>query len=184
MYNELVVLGLLMEEPRHGYDLQRLIQERRMDEYINLAASSMYKVLNRLEAAGDIESRPETVGNRPERQVYHITPQGEERLKRLVRTMLHTFEPYYDPLNAALTFARYIAPSEVIEALQARRKLNLEGLHHLKEVIGEVRSFSNQYGVDTFYAQALLRGGIKMTGAYGEWLEEIIKELEERGSRK
>ena len=181
MYNELVVLGLLMEGPRHGYDLQGLIQERGMDEYINLAASSMYKVLNRLETAGDIESRPETVGNRPERQVYHITPQGEERLKYLLRTMLHTLERYYDPLIAALTFARYIAPSEVIDALEERRKICLEQFNHLEEAIGQVRSLSDQYGVETFYAQAILRGGIKMTGAYGEWLEEIIKELEERG---
>ena len=180
MYNERVVLGLLMDGARHGYDRQRLIKKRHMDEYINLAASSMYKELNRLQTAGKIESHPETVGSRPERQVYHITPQGEERLKDLLRTMLHTFEPYYDPLNAALTFARYIEPNEVREALQARRDLCLKQLHYQEEVIEQVRSFSNQYGRDPFYSNALLRGGIKMAEAYGEWLEEIIKDLEER----
>ena len=180
MYNELVILGLLMEGPRHGYELLRLIRERGMHEYINLAASSMYKTLERLQAQGHIEAHLERVGSRPERRVYRITPKGEEHLRELLREAFHRVEPYYDPLYAALTFAKHLPKEEVISALEERRWLRLEELRHLEEVLEIVRDIAVKHGVDTFYAQAVLRAGIKGLGAEVEWLNEIVKELKER----
>jgi len=180
MYNELVILGLLMEGPRHGYDLLRLIRERGMHEYINLAMSSMYKTLERLSSQGHIEAHLERVGARPERRVYRITPKGEERLRELLREALHRVEPYYDPLYAALTFAKHLPEEEVIHALEERKGLRLEELSHLEEVLEIVRDIALKHNVDTFYAQAVLRAGIKGLSAEIEWLSEIVEELKER----
>jgi len=47
---DLVVLGLLAEQPRHGYDLEAVIQQRGIRAWTSLAFSSIYFVLNRLES--------------------------------------------------------------------------------------------------------------------------------------
>ena len=182
-YNELVILGLLMEGPRHGYDLKQLIEKRAMGKYINLATSSMYKTLNRLEAAGDIKARSEKVGSRPERQVYQVTPQGEEKLKELIQKALYTTEPYYDPLNAALTFAQYIPRDAVITALQKRKQTSEQAAYYMQEILERLQAATKQeYGVDPFYAQAILKYGIKMMDAAEEWLAETIRDLERKDS--
>jgi len=180
VYNELVILGLLMEGPRHGYDLRRLIRERGMHEYINLAMSSMYKTLERLEEKGYITSHTERVGARPERRVYHITPEGEEYLKGLIRETLNEIRPYYDPLYAALAFAHYIPTEEVIAALERRREHYRGVLQHLKEIEVMLKELEERYGVEVFYPQAIIKAGIKGVSAELEWLDEVLVELGRR----
>lgn len=179
-YLELVILGLLMEGPHHGYQIQQLIRQRHMDQYINLATSSMYKTLIRLEREGFVESHTERVGARPERRVYHITPEGEEYLKGLIRETLNEIQPYYDPLYAALTFAHYIPTEEVIVALERRREHYRGVLQHLKETEVMLKELEERYGVEVFYPQAIVRAGIKGVSAELEWLDEVLVELARR----
>ncbi len=49
---DIVVLGFLAEQPRHGYDLDAVIQQRGIRVWTSLAFSSIYYVLNRLESRG------------------------------------------------------------------------------------------------------------------------------------
>lgn len=171
-----------MEGPRHGYDLQRLIKNRAMEQYINLAASSMYKTLNRLETAGYITARSEKTGSRPERQVYQLSCQGERRLKELIRKALHTTEPYYDPLNAALTFAQHIPRDAVITALQTRQQTSEQAIYYMQGILEQLQAATKEeYGIDPFYAQVILKYGIKMMNAEEEWLAETIKDLDKQG---
>jgi len=72
---DLVVLGLLAEQPRHGYDLEAVIQQRGIRAWTSLAFSSIYFVLNRLESRGWVLSERE--GTSPKgRRIYRPTPQG------------------------------------------------------------------------------------------------------------
>ncbi len=169
-----------MEGPRHGYDLQRLINSRAMDRYINLVQSSMYKRLNSLEAEGLIKSHFEKAGTRPERQVYQLTAQGEKRLKELIQQALHTTATYYDPLYAALTFAHYIPRDAVITALQARKETCEHALCNMQEILKQLQVLTKEeYGVSPIYGQVILKSGITMMNAAVEWLTETIKELRE-----
>ena len=45
---DIVVLSLLAEQPRHGYDLDRVIEQRGYRQWTSLAFSSIYYLLKRL----------------------------------------------------------------------------------------------------------------------------------------
>jgi transcriptional regulator len=76
---ELLILSLLEEQHRHGYDLARLV-EQRSEGAIRLNAASLYPTLYRLEAEGFLEGRwIERAGTR-RRRYYRITPSGRRRL--------------------------------------------------------------------------------------------------------
>ena len=78
---EVLVLALLEERERHGYELGSLI-ERRSEGKIRLYAASLYPMLYRLEADGFVEGRwVERAGTR-RRRYYRITPAGRKRLAR------------------------------------------------------------------------------------------------------
>lgn len=76
---ELLILALLEERDRHGYDLARLIAERSGGE-ISFHTASLYPTLYRMEDRDLIEGRwIEKVGQR-RRRYYRLTPAGRKML--------------------------------------------------------------------------------------------------------
>ncbi len=76
---ELLILSLLDERDRHGYELAKLI-ERRSDGALAFHAESLYPILYRLERRGLIQGRwVEKPGER-RRRFYRLTPAGSRAL--------------------------------------------------------------------------------------------------------
>lgn len=77
---ELLILALLEERRRHGYEIGQLIASR-SDGAINFHVTSLYPTLYRLEDRGLIEGRwVERAGQR-RRRYYKLTPAGRRVLK-------------------------------------------------------------------------------------------------------
>jgi len=76
---EIVVLALLEQRSRHGYELAKLI-ESRTDGKLEFHVASLYPMLYRLEAKGWVEGRwIERAGERRKR-FYRITSRGRKIL--------------------------------------------------------------------------------------------------------
>ena len=76
---ELLILALLDERPRHGYEIGRLIDSRSAGA-ITFHVASLYPTLYRLEDNGLIEGRwVERPGQR-RRRYYRLTPRGRKML--------------------------------------------------------------------------------------------------------
>ena len=76
---ELLILSLLDERDRHGYELAKLI-ERRSNGTITFHVASLYPTLYRLERRGLIQGRwVERAGQRRKR-FYRLTAGGRETL--------------------------------------------------------------------------------------------------------
>src|SRR5262245_15682307 len=86
---ELLILALLDERHRHGYEIGRLIEER-SDRAISFHVASLYPTLYRLEDKGLIEGRwVERAGQR-RRRYYRLTAAGRRVLARQ-RNVWQTF---------------------------------------------------------------------------------------------
>jgi len=76
---ELLILSLVEERPRHGYDIGKLI-EQRSGGSLTFAVASLYPLLYRLEKRGWIKGRwTEKVGQR-RRRLYSLTTEGRKVL--------------------------------------------------------------------------------------------------------
>jgi PadR family transcriptional regulator PadR len=75
---ELLILSLVDDRARHGYDLCQLI-ERRSGGALQFKAASLYPLLYRLERRGWIKGRWVENGGR-RRRCYRITPDGRRVL--------------------------------------------------------------------------------------------------------
>jgi hypothetical protein len=86
---ELAILSLIAEQPRHGYDIEQVIEHRGMRNWTEIGFSSIYYLLNKLEKAGLITSElRQPQGKGPARKVYSVTEPGlqvqfEETIKVL-----------------------------------------------------------------------------------------------------
>jgi transcriptional regulator len=72
---ELVVLALLDDEPRHGYELARLI-ENRSSGALTFNFASLYATLYKLEERKWIQGRWVEKAGQRRRRYYRITAQG------------------------------------------------------------------------------------------------------------
>ncbi len=79
---ELVLLRVLVEKERYGYEMTSELAERSDGAY-EMKEGSLYPVLYRLEEAGRIEPRWHTQERGVPRKYYRITAAGEEELDRL-----------------------------------------------------------------------------------------------------
>jgi len=75
----LLVLALVEEEPRHGYEIGRLI-ERRSGGTISFNMASLYPLLYRLEARGWIAGQWRERTRERRKRYYRITPAGRRVL--------------------------------------------------------------------------------------------------------
>jgi transcriptional regulator len=73
---ELLVLSLLEGQPRHGYEIARLI-DLRSGGSIRFHAASLYPLLYRLEKRNWILGRWLEKANQRRRRYYRLTAQGE-----------------------------------------------------------------------------------------------------------
>ena len=77
---EFLVLSLLEAQPRHGYDISKLI-ETRSEGALTFHVTSLYPLLHRLESQGWIEGKWVEKADQRRRRYYHLTPEGRRVLR-------------------------------------------------------------------------------------------------------
>ena len=91
---EMIVLALLEQQDRHGYELAKLI-ESRSDGKMDFHVASLYPLLYRLEAKGMVAGRWVERPNERRRRIYKITPTG----KRTLALQKQSWRDFFDTLD-------------------------------------------------------------------------------------
>jgi len=180
---QLVILGLLSEQPRHGYELRQEVERRLNATYINLSGGSLYYNLSQLERAGYVEkARVEQKGRYPTRQVYQITPAGKEYLQAELRRLLFDTEgreKFVDPLNAALAFGHFIDYEELREALAT----HLKWARKRAGWVTEQQEYWRAQNIPLVQAK-IIEHGLASLKAEIAWLEQFLQDLDAPEARQ
>lgn len=76
---ELLILALVEDRPRHGYDIGKLITIRSKGA-LRFNVASLYPLLYRLEKRGWIEGKWQEQAGQRRRRLYRLTPEGRKVL--------------------------------------------------------------------------------------------------------
>ncbi len=85
---DIILLNLLCEGDKYGYQMSQEIKKRTNKEF-SILEGSMYTILYRLNEGGYVTFEERRVGERLTRIYYHITDAGREHLKDLIDTYRH-----------------------------------------------------------------------------------------------
>ena len=96
---EILILSLLEESERHGYDLARLIGERSRGA-ISFHVASLYPTLYRMEDKSLIEGRWVEKAGQRRRRYYRVTAAGRKTLA----SQRTTWETFFEGLNRVARF--------------------------------------------------------------------------------
>jgi PadR family transcriptional regulator AphA len=157
-----VVLGLLAERERSGYDLLKRA-EGSVAHMWSPAKSQLYAVLPRLVESGLARRRNVRQSSRPDKQVYRLTPKGREAVRR----WLESPPPKtWDELLLKVFFARLCSRPALLEQLEDYAEVQ-RGLLAEYEAIKPATRFG---ALTLRYGLALIPGRLA-------WLEDAMKEL-------
>ncbi len=114
MSSEFALLGLLLDGPKHGYELaRRFSPETPLGDICPLEVSMLYALLKKQEKAGYIEAQLESQGTRPPKRTFHLTDLGRAAFMDWVRApVARTPEIRLDFL-VKLYFARQLGSDDV-----------------------------------------------------------------------
>jgi len=134
----LFILGTLAATgPLHGHQIRQQAQNDRTETWTDVQVGSVYGALKRLAHEYLIhEVRTEKVGNRPERTVYEITPEGRRSLAAIHDTALRQLDRHNDPFDLALAQARGIPEEhlgQIVENRIAALRVRLAEQRHAAE---------------------------------------------------
>jgi DNA-binding PadR family transcriptional regulator len=168
---ELAILGLVLEQPRHGYQIEQVIEERGMREWTEIGFSSIYYLLKKLERRRLVEGTLEEAKRGPARRVYQATDAGREALLAGTLEALSVPERCYSPLLLGLAHMPAIPPAEARAALEAYRDALAQRLENLKA--GWERQRPLPYFVDAMFDHSAT-----MIDTELRWVDEFIRRME------
>lgn len=127
MTQDIVLLGLLCEGPKHGYEMKKLIEED-LGRFMELSSGPIYYGLKNLEARGLVTKTIGQHGRRPEKHIYKITDKGRKEFRNLLhRNFLTLHRPFHN-LDLSLYFLKFLEPPEVLKMIRER----LAGLRQIR----------------------------------------------------
>ena len=163
---DLVLLSLLAEQPRHGYDLDRVIEQRGYRQWTSLAFSSVYYLLKRLSERGLLE--PDQ-GSQGRRTVFRVTEAGRRELRQAAgERVLAPAPPSAGVLPALNAYSRLDDP-ELVTLLVRRAEALLGRLDELRALRAQV---------DEEHALAIFDYEILRQEADLAWTRSLLKKAD------
>lgn len=117
--SELTVLGLVIERPQHGYDLEQVIEQRGIRQWTDIGFSSIYYLLTKLEKRGLLDVPEPPVGAKS-RRVFQATSAGREAAAHNVLALITDFRTTPHPFLVGLANLPLVAEHAYAQALRTR----------------------------------------------------------------
>jgi DNA-binding PadR family transcriptional regulator len=178
------ILGFLIDQPMHGYELKRALSpalppERRVNDGV------LYPLLKRMESEGLISGRVERGDGAPDRRVFHPTEAGRRAfVEWLEGPVEEEDEVAYDfmlghPFLTKCLFFSRLSPAHVARKLADQLETSEGKLADFRRI----RKGMVERRVDP-YRIAVLDLGIAQQREKVRWLKNAVRELESPGEKR
>jgi len=179
MYSEILVLAMLRQGPRHGYEIKKDI-DRALGGMVTLNNKTLYLALKHFEVIGAVTRQVIPQEGKPNRHLYELTERGIE----LLQAFLQDF-PASQAANDAEFFTRvaffdYLEVPER-EAILTSRLAYLEGcLSYLQTMqhLADTEQCANTSGISMSHAQRVLAFHTRRIHDEYAWIASWLEEMQ------
>lgn len=168
---DLVLLGLLKEGPKHGYEIRKTIEEV-LNTFTNIDSKSIYYPLRRLEKKGLVLKKLGRKGKRPEKLIYRITKEGEDVFERLLKENFLTFQRPIFNVDLSLYFLPLVKSGLAKSRLRSRLRGMKKIMHWLK---GRKNSLNKKK--KSFHLLTIIEHQIELTKTDIKFTQNLIDNL-------
>lgn len=169
---ELAILGVLKEQPMHGYELRHYLSFI-VGHIWQLSYGTLYPALRRMEKRGELTKQTIRDGRGPAKHVYALTAKGETTFLEMMSEVGSPTEiSDSHKFNLRLIFFRYL-PAEKRRALLEQR---LEFLRENRESLAEMEEIPSS-ALD-WYRRSLMRYHAKLNAEEIGFVEELLTNID------
>jgi DNA-binding PadR family transcriptional regulator len=167
--SELLLLGLVAEMPRHGYELDQVIEQRGMRQWTQIGFSSIYFVLGKLQTLGLVTAKKPGGANASTkaRKVYFITPAGRRALAAQTMAALRDVQHAYSSVLLGMTNWPALKRERALAALQARSTAIEAELARLGAIQAEQQPLPD-------HVEALFEYSLGQLRAEAQWVSRTL----------
>ena len=180
MYSEIVILAMLHQRPRHGYEIKKDV-ELALGGTISLNNKTLYPTLKHFEEVGAVTRQVVPQEGKPNRHLYHLTERGIE----LLQAYLRDFGPEQAG-NEAEFFTR-VAFFDLLEVSERETILTkrlaylqrgLEYLQNLQQMADSGEDCAPGMGISMSNAQRVLAFHTQRIRDEYHWIATWLKEMQ------
>jgi DNA-binding PadR family transcriptional regulator len=180
---EFILLGLLALRPSTGYDLKKTMDVS--VRYISpVALSQIYPTLKRMEQAGLVEFRLVERSGRTDLKIYSITAAGQDIFRKWLAEP-HKPDPYrFDTFALRFYFSSLLDKTTLLSHIRTELEFRKTQLNNTRDLDGTVLGALEPIAAIDMDKTVKLwqmyhQYGLKFLETYTNWLEGILKNVEE-----
>ncbi|CAM3784545.1 PadR family transcriptional regulator [Cohnella lubricantis] len=172
MNSQDVILGLLLNRPRSGYEIKSAF-EAPLAYFFDASFGTIYPTLAKLEKLGYIEKENVVQDNRPNKNVYSITDSGRERFMAYMNSPLDV-ETYRSDFMVRLFFGEHQSREKLIEWIR-------RGIEQAKREVSKLREERKRWDAGMSPSQRICADlGVELNESKIRVLEEGLRQFEEQ----
>ena len=169
--NDLLVLGLLLDRPMHGYELSQYVKAEGVSVWYNISTAAIYYSLNKLHQRKML-SETRSRGDGGERSVYHLTSLGREEFFKGMESALASEEPMHLEYDLGIFLLNKLPQDKALALLEQRLDFLRVTNAELEQALERERATEGQ-GLRV----AILEHSVACSRMEIEWLSGIIRHL-------
>lgn len=116
------ILGLLMQQPMHGYDIDGQFEEG-LRHICHVNISQIYAYLKNMEERDWLESETIYQSTNPPKKVFHVTDKGREEMQRWLSEPVDSNRQMRDELLTKIFFMWRIAPDQLPALIETQLEI-------------------------------------------------------------
>ncbi|MBD5805860.1 PadR family transcriptional regulator [Limosilactobacillus walteri] len=168
-----VILGILRNKPRTGYEINDILQNQ-ISYFYDGTYGMIYPTLKKLEKEGKVKKETVIQEDKPNKNIFSITDKGREELRKYLESD-KVEEVFKSDFLMKLFFGDdYLSKQKVIELIKSEIKVKEDQIKRLESSLEhwELQGISNLQKITVGYGLAEYRAVV-------EYLKEQLKKLED-----
>ena len=174
--NDLLVLGLLLDRPMHGYEINRHVKAEGVTTWFDISTAAIYYSLNKLKREGLISETH--AGNRGEKSVYRTTEKGREQFFEGMEAVLASQEPVHFEYDLGIFLLNRLPQERAVKLMEQRLTFLREHESMLDQLIEKERSSGKALRA------AILEHSASSARVERQWLGSIVQHLRGAGAEE
>lgn len=145
---EYVLLGMLAQQPRHGYELHKELSNLEgLGLVWRIKQAQLYALLDKLESQGYLSSRTITTESHPPRKEFHLTQAGHKAFEAWMLSPVEHGREIRQGFLAKFYFARLYGEETARRVIEAQRDVLNKLYAHMEseqDALSPVKPMTNR----------------------------------------
>jgi DNA-binding PadR family transcriptional regulator len=173
---DLLLLGLLLDRPMHGYELYQQIQAEGIDAWFNISPAGVYYSLRKLRDQGMVAESRQSRGGSARKSVYRLTEKGRSGFFAVMEAQLGSRAETYLDYDLAIYLLNRLPWQRAIPQLEQHRAFLAEQVEQVQmSMVAERDNGSSPLKL------AILDHKHRFLEMEQIWLADVISSVQQNG---